>query len=144
MGGKKEIDDRFKKFGTVSFTGISKVNNFIGYLEQGKIMGTRCTECGKVFFPPRADCYKCLPGTIEWFEVAGSGKLVSYSRLQFGPVGFEDDLPYCIALVDYGNYKVFGRISAKIAENDINIGMAMKTRVNELPNGQLNYVFEPA
>ena len=100
MGSKKEIDDRFKKFGTVSFTGISKVNDFIGHLEQGKVMGTRCTDCGQVFFPPRAHCFKCLPGTIEWFAVEGSGKLITYSRLQFGPVGFEDDLPYCIALVD--------------------------------------------
>ncbi|MGD8367676.1 MAG: Zn-ribbon domain-containing OB-fold protein [Desulfobacterales bacterium] len=144
MGSKKEIDDRFKKFGTVSFTGISKVNDFIGHLEQGKVMGTRCTQCGQVFFPPRADCFKCLPGTIEWFEVEGSGKLLTYSRLQFGPVGFENDLPYCIALVDYGDYKVFGRIADGLSESDIRIGMPMKARANELPNGQLNYVFEPA
>ncbi len=144
MGSKKDIDDRFNKFGTVSFTGISKVNDFIGYLEQGKVMGTRCTECGQVFFPPRADCCKCLPGAIEWFQVEGTGKLVTYSRLQFGPVGFENDLPYCIALVDYGDYKVFGRIADGLPEEKITVGMPMKTRVNKLPNGQLNYVFEPA
>ncbi len=144
MGSKKEIDDRFKRFGTVSFTGISKVNDFIGNLEQGKVMGTRCTDCGRAYFPPRADCFQCLPGRMEWFEVEGSGKLVTYSRLQFGPVGFENDLPYCIALVDYGDYKVFGRIAETLSESDIRIGMPMRTRVNELPNGQLNYVFEPA
>jgi uncharacterized OB-fold protein len=144
MGSKKDIDDRFKKFGTVSFTGISKVNDFIEKLEAGKVAGTRCTDCGAVFFPPRADCFKCLPGTIEWFEVEGSATLVTYSRLQFGPVGFENDLPYCIALLDYGDYKVFGRIADEVAEEDLKIGMPMKTRVNELPNGQLNYVFEPA
>jgi uncharacterized OB-fold protein len=143
MGSKKEVDDRFKRFGTVSFTGISKVNDFIGHLAEGKVMGTRCTDCGKVFFPPRADCYQCLPGSIEWFEVTGTGKLITYSRLQFGPVGFENDLPYCIALLDYGDYKVFGRLADDLGEEKIKIGMPMKTRVNELPNGQLNYVFEP-
>ena len=30
---KKEVDDRFKKFGTVSFTSITKTNDFIDYLE---------------------------------------------------------------------------------------------------------------
>jgi len=144
MGSKKEVDDRFKRFGTVSFTGISKVNDFIGHLAEGRVMGTRCTDCGQVFFPPRADCYKCLPGSIEWFEVAGTGKLLTFSRLQFGPVGFENDLPYCIALLDYGDYKVFGRLADDLDEEKIKIGMPMKTRVNELPNGQLNYVFEPA
>jgi uncharacterized OB-fold protein len=140
--GKKEVDARFKKFGTVSFTGISKVNDFVGYLEQGKVMGTRCRDCGKAFFPPRADCCHCLAGNIEWFEIAGTGKLLTYSRLQFGPVGFEKDLPYCIALVDFGDVKVFGRLDKAIPEEEIRVGMTMKTRVNELPNGQLNYVFE--
>jgi uncharacterized OB-fold protein len=141
---KKEVDDRFKKFGTVSFTGISKTNDFVDYLEQGKVMGTKCKGCGLLFFPPRADCYQCLTSDMEWFEIAGTGKLLTYSKLQYGPVGFEGDLPYCIALLDYGDYKVFGRISSELKDDQIEVGMDMKTVVNKLPNGQLNYVFQKA
>jgi len=144
MGKKKEVDDRFKKFGTVSFTGISKVNDFVDYLEKGKVMYTRCKDCGLVFFPPRADCYQCLTSNMEWAEVSGNGKLISYSKLEYAPIGFGDDLPYSIALLDYGDYKVFGRIASDIPENDIQVGMEMKTEVNPLPNGQLNYVFRKA
>lgn len=139
--GKKEVDDRFKKFGTVSFTAITKTNDFINYLEEGRVMGTRCKDCGATFFPPRSDCSKCLQGNMEWFEVSGTGKLVSFSELKYGPVGFEDDLPYTIALVDYGDYKVFGRISKDIPYKDLTVGMGLKTESNTLPNGQLNYVF---
>ena len=139
---KKEIDDRFRKFGTVSFTSITKVNDFIDYLEQGKVMGTRCKDCGLRFFPPRADCHKCLKSNVEWFEVSGKGKLVSYSKLEYAPVGFGEDLPYCIAVLDYGDYKVFGRIGNDVPEEEIRVGMEMKTMVNELPSGQLNYVFK--
>jgi len=144
MGNKKEMDIRFKKFGTVSFTSTTKVNDFIDYLEKGKVMGSRCKECGLVFFPPRADCYKCLSSDMEWFEVSGKGKLVTYSRLEYAPVGFGDDLPYCIAVLDYGDYKIFGRIASDIPQDEIKLGMEMKTVVNELPNGQLNYVFQKA
>lgn len=144
MGKKKEVDDRFKKFGTVSFTSISKVNDFVDYLEKGKVMYTRCTDCGLVFFPPRADCYKCLTSNMEWLEVSGKGRLISYSKLEYAPVGFGDDLPYSIALLDYGDYKVFGRIDSNIPEEDIKVGMEMETGVNTLPNGQLNYVFQKA
>jgi uncharacterized OB-fold protein len=144
MGKKIEVDDRFKKFGTVSFTAIAKTNDFIDYLESGKVMGTRCRDCGLVFFPPRADCHQCLAGNIEWFEVSGAGRLVTYSKLQFAPVGFQEDVPYCIALLDYGDYKVFGRISGDIAEEELKIGMEMTTTANTLPNGQLNYVFTKA
>lgn len=142
MGNKKEVDDRFKRFGTVSFTSITKVNDFIDNLDQGKVSGTRCKKCDKVFFPPRADCAHCFSSDMEWFDVSGTGKLVTYSKLEYAPVGFGDDLPYAIALLDYGDYKVFGRIDKELPEDEIKVGMEMKTVVNELPNGQLNYIFK--
>jgi len=145
MGKKKrEVDDRFKKFGTVSFASITKVNDFVSHLDEGRITGTRCKDCGEVFFPPRADCYKCLTSNMEWFDVSGTGKLVSYSKLEYAPVGFDGDLPYCIALLDYGDYKVFGRLAGDLSPEQVEVGMDMKTVVNTLPNGQVNYVFEKA
>lgn len=144
MSNVKEVDDRFKKFGTVSFTATTKTNEFIDYLEKGRVMGTRCTDCGKAFFPPRADCHECLSSNMEWFEIAGAGKLVTYSKLEFAPIGFQEDVPYCIALLDYGDFKVFGRIADDVPEEEIRVGMELKTTVNTLPNGQLNYVFQKA
>ena len=144
MGKKKEMDDRFKKFGTVTFTSISKVNDFVDYLEDGKVMTTRCKDCGLVFFPPRADCYQCLSSNMEWNEISGNGKLISYSKLEYAPVGFGDDLPYSIAVLDYGDFKIFGRLAGDVPEDDIEVGMELKTVVNHLPNGQLNYVFQKA
>jgi uncharacterized protein len=141
---EKKVDDRFKKFGTVSFTSISKINDFVDYLEKEKVMGTKCKGCGLTFFPPRADCYKCLSSNMEWFEVSGNGKLLSFSKLEYGPVGFEKDLPYTIAILDYGSYKVFGRLAPDLKESDVKVGMELKTVVNRLPNGQLNYVFQKA
>lgn len=141
---KKEIDVRFSRFGTVSFTSTTKVNDFIDRLEQGKVSGTRCRECGMQFFPPRADCSKCLSNDMEWFDVEGAGKLLTYSKLKYAPIGFEEDLPYCIALLDYGDYKVFGRISSDLADEDIKVGMEMRAVVNKLSNGQLNYIFQKA
>jgi uncharacterized OB-fold protein len=142
MGNVKEVDDRFKKFGTVSFTAITKTNDFIDYLEKGAVAGTRCKVCGLVFFPPRSDCYQCLSSNMEWFEVSGTGKLVTFSKLEYAPIGFQEDVPYCIALLDYGDYKVFGRIDRNLPEDEIKVGMVMKTVANTLPNGQLNYVFQ--
>jgi len=144
MGKKREIDARFNKFGTVTFTSTTKVNDFIDHLEKGRIVGSKCRDCGLVFFPPRADCYQCLAGNMEWFEVTGSGKLVTYSKLEYAPVGFENDLPYAIAVLDYGDYKVFGRIAGDLPDDEIQVGMEMKTVANTLPNGQMNYVFQKA
>ena len=60
---KRIFDSRYS--GSVSFTAITKTNHFVGYLEQGKVMGTKCKGCGLTFFLPKSDCYKCLR-TATW------------------------------------------------------------------------------
>ena len=138
---KKEIDNRFNKFGTVSFTGLTRINDFIDYLQQGRVMGTRCKTCGAHFFPPRADCCKSLDSDVEWFEVTGSGTLQTYSTLSYAPTGFEQDLPYTIAVVDFGSFKVFGRLDAAISAERIAIGMPLMISVHEMNNGHISYTF---
>ncbi len=141
---KKQEDVRFGKFGTVSFTQTTRVNDFIDHLESGKVMFSKCKECGASYFPPRADCCGCLTSDIQWQEVSGNGKLVSYSQLKYAPVGFDKDLPYSIAMLDYGEYQVFGRLDSDLNMDEVKIGMEMTTVVNKLPNGQLNYIFKKA
>ncbi len=142
--GNKEIDDRFKKFGTVSFTAISKVNDFIDGLEQNKVMGTKCPQCDIFFFPPRADCYKCQQDSIEWFNASErTGKLATFSKMRYGPVGFEDDLPYTIAVVDFSDFKIFGRIADEVPDESLKIGMEMTVVQNKLNDEQMNFVFQP-
>jgi uncharacterized OB-fold protein len=141
---KKEKDERFGKFGTIGFTKTTRVNDFIDHLEAGKVMASRCNGCGRTYFPPRADCCQCLSSDMAWTEVTGSGKLVSFSRLKFAPIGFENDLPYSIALLDYGDFRVFGRIDGTLDAAEVEIGMPMTTVVNHLADGQLNYVFKKA
>jgi uncharacterized OB-fold protein len=141
---KKEQDLRFGRFGTVSFTKTSKVNDFIAYLEKGRVMATQCAGCGASYFPPRADCCGCLSSDMDWKEIDGPGRLLTHSRLLYAPQGFDQDLPYTIAVLDFGEFKVFGRIDDSVEPDEIKIGMLMKVRANGLPNGQLNYVFVKA
>ncbi|MDR3629637.1 MAG: Zn-ribbon domain-containing OB-fold protein [Desulfocapsaceae bacterium] len=143
MSEKKE-DVRFGRFGTVSFTKTMRVNDFIDHLEKGKVMFTHCKTCGANFFPPRADCSGCLSSDMDWREVSGTGKLVSYSQLQYAPVGFEADVPYSIAMLDYGDFQIFGRFGNDLDPAEVKIGMPMATVANTLSNGQLNFVFNKA
>jgi uncharacterized OB-fold protein len=113
----------FEKFGTVSFTAQTKVDKFVDLLGEGKVAATKCKSCGEKYFPPRADCSNCLSSDMEWFEIPGPGKLMSFSTLIYAPSGFEDDLPYAIALADFGDVKVFGRMSKDLKEEDLKIGM---------------------
>jgi uncharacterized OB-fold protein len=141
MTHKKQIDDRFERFGVKSFTAVSKVNNFVDRLESGNVSGTKCKTCGLVFFPPRADCCQCLSEEMEWFDIKGAGRLISFSMLKYAPAGFEADTPYAVALVDFKTCKVFGRITKDISEENLKIGMQMTVAVRRLENDKITYEF---
>ncbi len=140
MAGK-EIDNRFSRFGTVSFTGLTRVNDFIDHLQRGRVMGTRCRTCGARYFPPRADCCKSLDSDMEWVDLPGIGTLLAYSTLSYAPTGFGEDLPYTIAVVDFGSVRVFGRLDRSLPAESIAIGMRLKPEVIELPGGNVSYEF---
>jgi uncharacterized OB-fold protein len=132
----------FDKFGTVSFAAQTKVDKFVDLLGEGKVAGTKCKSCGKTYFPPRADCSNCLSSDMEWFEIAGPGKLISFSTLIYAPTGFEEDLPYTIALADFGDVRVFGRMSKDLKEEDLRIGMALEVVPVKLPGEKVAYEFK--
>ncbi len=132
----------FENFGTVSFTAEARVSDFVTYLEQGKVMTTRCRSCGAGYFPPKMDCPKCLSSDVEWFEIKGGGKLATYTVVNYGPTGFEDDTPYVLAIADFDGLRVFGRLSRDIEEGDISLGMELKVVPVTLPNNRVSYEFQ--
>jgi uncharacterized OB-fold protein len=132
----------FENFGTVSFTAEAKTAEFMNYLESGKVMATRCKQCGTTYFPPKADCPDCLSSEVEWFEVAGKGELKSYSVVNYGPTGFEEDAPYTLALGEFDGVQILARLSRDIDEKDIEVGMSITVSPLKLPNGRLAYEFK--
>jgi len=133
-----------ENFGRISFTVEAKAADFVAYLEQGKVMATRCKGCRASYFPPKMDCPKCTDSEIEWFEIKEAGKLLTYTVVNYGPTGFEDDVPYTLAIVDFGDIRVFGRLNRDIKENDIKVGMELRVIPVKLPGDRVSYEFQRA
>jgi len=117
----------FKWFGKVNFSPYTKVTDFANHLKDGRLMGSKCKQCGFESFPPRADCAQCLSGEFEYKEFSGKAKLVSYTTIHAAPTGFEDVAPYTIGVVDL---KETGRLLAWFGDtvplDDIKIGMELQ------------------
>ena len=103
----------FEKFGTVSFTAESRASAFVDNLEKGHVMATRCRTCGTISFPPKMDCPVLPVQRSRLVRNHWPGTLVTYAEVTYGPTGFENDAPYVLALVDYGKFKVFGRMTQR-------------------------------
>jgi uncharacterized OB-fold protein len=132
----------FENFGTVSFTAEAKATDFITYLEAGKVMATRCKKCGASYFPPKADCPRCLSSDVDWFEIKGKGELASYTLVNYGPTGFENDAPYILALGKFDGIQIFARLSRDIEEKDIKVGMSLTVSPVKLPDNRIAYEFK--
>jgi len=133
----------FENFGTVSFTAETKAADFVTFLEQGKVMATRCKKCGASYFPPKMDCSRCLSSDAEWFEIKGNGKLLTYTVVNYGPTGFENDAPYILALAQFGDeLQIFGRLSRDIDEGNIKLGMDLKVVPVKLADSRTSYEFQ--
>lgn len=117
----------FEWFGKVSYCPHTKVSEFAVHLKDGHLMASRCKKCGHTSFPPRADCPKCLGGEFEYSRLSGEGTLVTYTRIDAAPAGFEDMAPYVVGVVDL---KETGRLLAwigdSIPEKEIEIGMPIQ------------------
>jgi len=59
-------------------------HSFQQYLNEHKLMASRCTECGGVFLPPRPLCPSCYSESMEWAELSGKGKLAAYTAVYVG------------------------------------------------------------
>jgi uncharacterized OB-fold protein len=117
----------FKWFGIVNFVPYTKVDGFADHLRDGRIMGSRCRQCGATTFPPRSDCTDCLGADFEFIEYSGLGALQTYTRIEAAPTGFELQAPYIVGVMDL---REGGRALAwfgdTVQEEDIEIGMDLQ------------------
>jgi len=132
----------FEKFGVVSYTAQTKASEFVKFLEEGKVVGTKCKECGEIYFPPKIDCPKCLKSHCEWFEISGKGRVVTYTKMNYGPMGFEDKTPYILAVAEFdNNIKILAGINKDVKEDDIKIGMCVEVAPISLARDKISYEF---
>lgn len=78
---------------------------FNTYLAEHKLMGSRCKVCGAVYLPPRPLCPESHTTDMEWFELSGKGRLVSFTSISIGPAfmlqsGFDRNNPYVTGVVE--------------------------------------------
>ena len=130
-----------EQFGRISFTGESKAAEFVDFLAQGRVMATKCRDCGLIEFPPKMDCPSCMSSNAEWFQITEPGTLITYSTVTYGPSGFEDDAPYTLAMADFGDFKMFGRMCKDIPLDDLKVGMKVKVMPVRLGDDHISYEF---
>ena len=133
----------------------TKVSDFADRLKQGMIMGTKCKGCGEEYYPPSADCPKCMSSEMEWIELTGKGKLITFTSIYVLPEHFAEHFtkapfsrytldPCPVGIIEIENrLRVMGWIP-RVSSKDIKIGMTLKAIPETLPDGRVTIVLEAA
>jgi hypothetical protein len=129
--------------------------SYEAYLEEEKLMGSKCNGCGARFIPPRPICTECHKQEMDWDQVEGKGKLVSFTCIAVGPPsmkaeGFDRKNPYCLGVVELADgLRVVARIQGVDTRNpeSIRIGTPLCAKVLHRGEGEQSravLAFEPA
>ena len=87
-----------------------------------------CASCRKYIFFPRLFCPTCLSDALEWRTVSGKGKLVTYVLSARPAPGFENELPYAIAVVelDEGPHLMTNIVNTELTPEHLPAGMPVE------------------
>ena len=109
---------------------------FEQFLNEGKLMGSRCNVCGMLYVPPRSLCPQCRRSDMEWAEMAGEGRLVAFTSISIGTPamieeGYDRNNPYCSGAVELTEgARVVARIEGvdSLHPETIEVGMPLKVK----------------
>ncbi len=89
------------------------------------LVGVQCENCRKVYFPPRIvcpDCHRLSIGKMKPYKLGGKGVVHSYTLVYEPADGFENQVPYIMAIIQLDEGP---RITAQIVDckpEDVKIG----------------------
>ena len=94
--------------------------SFQGFLEEQKLMGSRCKRCSAQQLPPRATCPKCGSREVEWVSLIPVGTVAARTMIHAGPVAMAAKCTYTMGIV---KLEAGPKITAFIEGGpDVNVG----------------------
>ena len=122
---------------------ISRTSKFWEGLNEGKVYGTTCQKCGKLHFPPVADCGECGQSDMKWTELDGVGEIVTFTQVFVKPASFSEEPDYIVAIAQLKEgVKALAWLTG-IKIEDVQIGMKVKLVAKVISDKRVSYEFTP-
>jgi uncharacterized OB-fold protein len=101
----------------------------------GELRIQRCNSCGRYYFYPRPFCRYCQSRDVEWRQVSGTGRLISYV-INYRPLPPADPSePQVIALVELDEGPRLMTSIAGVRPEPENLPLDSRVRVSFEPRG---------
>src|SRR5208337_1383610 len=107
-----------------SLTGVS-----IGEL---KLLGTKCEECGEVYFPARRNCPRCLHDQVKPLPLSQQGVLETFAVATVAPPGYEVPHAQGYIRLDGGGPRIFALLTDYGDGSRLKVGARMGLKIEKL------------
>lgn len=105
-----------------------------------------CDVCHNAIFPPRDVCPHCAGQKQSWTNLSGRGEVYSFTTMYSAPAGFEEYVPYTMALVRLAEGPMITAQLADVDVEDVRIGLPVEMVTRKLTQegdeGQIVYGYK--
>jgi hypothetical protein len=101
------------------------IESFYKFVSEGKLMAAKCRQCGRLLVPPRPMCTDCYSKDLEWTQLKGEGKLLTYTIIHVSPKQFEGMIPYAVGIVKLAEGPQLPGMIRGIESDKIRVGMKL-------------------
>lgn len=130
-----EVPDRMVIDYRWSCGGVSPF--FRALRDDGRILGSACPSCGKVWLPPRTTCSDCFVETA-WKPVGPGGRVVAATSVHFATSAFFRQVPFVCAYIhlDGADTAIMANITGMTLE-EARPGARVRAEFRELRMGSM-------
>ncbi len=122
---------------------ISRTSKFWQGLKEGKIYATKCQKCGKLHFPPVADCGDCGSSNLKWTELDGEGEIETFTQIVVKPASFSKEADYIVAIARLRESVRALAWLVGVEREDVQVGMKVRLVAKVTSDGRVSYEFVP-
>jgi len=90
------------------------------------LVGEVCPHCDAKIFPPRDVCPSCGEEAKTQYAFSGKGKVYSYTIMRDAPAGYEENIPYTVAVVALDEGPMVTAQLTDLGEKPVEIGMKVE------------------
>ncbi|MFB0561803.1 MAG: Zn-ribbon domain-containing OB-fold protein [Candidatus Lokiarchaeia archaeon] len=103
-----------------------------------KIMGVKCSKCGKVYVPPRMVCFECFEKMDDWVEVGKQGTVKGFTVVTHETAVMPLKPPFAYGIIELDDSNTgFVHIIKESDPSKLKIGMKVEAVFKDNPEGNI-------
>ena len=106
--------------------------NWREYPQRYRLEAKKCSNCGKIFFPPRLVCNNCSSREFLDTKLSEEGIVKTFTVIRVAPTNFVDEVPYAVGIIELNDGVNTMMQITDCDPEEIKLGMPVKVEFRKI------------